>query len=398
MRTRRRFSAELKAKVALEAIKGHETVAELASKHELHPTQIAAWKREAVEKLAKVFDEKGRAREQNRDAELDEASRQDRPAGGGTGFFVESLRSLSVDRRQTMIEPDHPRLSIARQCELVSISRSAFYVSRRRRTTRRCDLMHRSTSSSSRHRGMARGRWYGICGARAGRRPPSGPSTDDQDGAGADLPTPEDQRAASGAPGLCRTCCAHLTIDRPNQVWCADVTYIPMRRGFLYLVAIMDWVSRKVLAWRLSNTMDADFCVEALEEALARFGRPEIFNTDQGSQFTSRASPTRCKARRRASPWTAADAGWTTSSSSGCGASLKYEDVYLQGLRRPAGTPRTGSAGGSTSTTPHLNTHLSMSLTEKGFADRDAIPWGIAGSGARDRLWCGRLMRKGRRG
>ena len=79
----------------------------------------------------------------------------------------------------------------------------------------------------------------------------------------------------------------HLTIDRPNQVWCADVTYIPMRRGFLYLVAIMDWFSRKVLSWRLSNTMDADFCVTALEEAIARFGKPEIFNTDQGSQFTS---------------------------------------------------------------------------------------------------------------
>src|SRR5205823_7256856 len=79
----------------------------------------------------------------------------------------------------------------------------------------------------------------------------------------------------------------HLTINRPNQVWCADVTYIPMRRGFLYLVVIMDWFSRKVLAWRLSNTMDADFCVAALEEAIARYGRPEIFNTDQGSQFTS---------------------------------------------------------------------------------------------------------------
>jgi putative transposase len=80
-----------------------------------------------------------------------------------------------------------------------------------------------------------------------------------------------------------------LVIERPNQVWAADVTYIPMARGFLYLVAVMDWYSRKVLAWRLSNTMTADFCVEALEEALARFGPPEIFNTDQGSQFTSQA-------------------------------------------------------------------------------------------------------------
>jgi putative transposase len=78
-----------------------------------------------------------------------------------------------------------------------------------------------------------------------------------------------------------------LAIERPNQVWCADITYIPMRRGFLYLVAVMDWASRRVLSWRVSNTMDADFCIEAVEEAVGHFGAPEIFNTDQGSQFTS---------------------------------------------------------------------------------------------------------------
>ena len=78
-----------------------------------------------------------------------------------------------------------------------------------------------------------------------------------------------------------------IAIERVNQVWCSDVTYIPMAKGFLYLVVVMDWVSRAVLAWRLSNTLGADFCVEALEEALSRYGRPEIFNTDQGSQFTS---------------------------------------------------------------------------------------------------------------
>lgn len=78
-----------------------------------------------------------------------------------------------------------------------------------------------------------------------------------------------------------------LTIDRPNQVWAADVTTIPMAKGFLYLVAIIDWHSRKVLAWRVSNTLDASFCIDALEEAIETFGTPEIFNTDQGSQFTS---------------------------------------------------------------------------------------------------------------
>lgn len=80
-----------------------------------------------------------------------------------------------------------------------------------------------------------------------------------------------------------------MVIDRPNQVWCADITYIPMRRGFLYLVAIMDWHSHKVFAWRLSNSMDANFCVEALKEALAKHGKPDIFNSDQGSQFSSGA-------------------------------------------------------------------------------------------------------------
>ena len=78
-----------------------------------------------------------------------------------------------------------------------------------------------------------------------------------------------------------------MEITRPGRVWCSDITYIPVRHGFLYLVAIMDWASRRVLAWRLSNTMDAGFSVEALNDALARYGKPEIFNTDQGSQFTS---------------------------------------------------------------------------------------------------------------
>ena len=78
-----------------------------------------------------------------------------------------------------------------------------------------------------------------------------------------------------------------LTINRPNQVWATDITYIPMARGFVYLVAVMDWATRKVLSWRLSNSLSTEFCIEALEEAIARYGVPEIFNTDQGSQFTS---------------------------------------------------------------------------------------------------------------
>jgi len=79
----------------------------------------------------------------------------------------------------------------------------------------------------------------------------------------------------------------HLTIDRPNHVWAMDVTYVPMKRGFVYLAAVIDWATRRVLAWRLSISLTTDFCIEAVEEAMARYGKPEIFNTDQGSQFTS---------------------------------------------------------------------------------------------------------------
>ncbi len=112
----------------------------------------------------------------------------------------------------------------------------------------------------------------------------------------------------------------NLIIDRPNQVWATDVTYISMARGFVYLVAIMDWYSRKVLSWRVSNTLDASFCVEALEEAIETHGTPEIFNTDQGSQFTSDDLLVFSSVTTSASAWTARAGGSTTSSSSACGA------------------------------------------------------------------------------
>ena len=112
-----------------------------------------------------------------------------------------------------------------------------------------------------------------------------------------------------------------LTIERPNQVWAADICYLPMAKGFMYLVAIMDWHSRRVLSWRLSNTLDTDFCLEALHEALRRFGAPEIFNTDQGAQFTSEAFTDALKdAEIQISRQMARAGGWTMCSSSDCGA------------------------------------------------------------------------------
>lgn len=194
---------------------------------------------------------------------------------------------MSVARRRQMIERDHASLSVAAQCRLVSISRSSFYYAPVPETAETLALMAVIDTSFLDHpwygsRQMARhlNRLGHAVGRRRVRRLMAKMGL-----------SPIYQRPRTSAPHpehrIYPYLLRDLEITQPNHVWCADITYLPMRRGFLYLVAVMDWASRKVLAWRLSNTMDAEFCVEALKEALARFGTPEIFNTDQGSQFTS---------------------------------------------------------------------------------------------------------------
>jgi putative transposase len=193
---------------------------------------------------------------------------------------------MSAERRKTMVVSAHADLSITRQCKLLSLSRSSYYFKAAGEKEKNLTLMRLIDEqfletpwygSRQMVRHLRREGW--CVGRKRVRRLMremglqaiyQAPRTSD--------PHPDHKIYPYLLKGL--------SITRANHVWCADITYIPMRRGFLYLVAIMDWASRKVLSWRLSNTMDADFCVKALHEALARFGRPEIFNTDQGSQFT----------------------------------------------------------------------------------------------------------------
>ena len=120
-----------------------------------------------------------------------------------------------------------------------------------------------------------------------------------------------------------------LVIDRVNQVWAADITYIPMARGFVYLFAVIDWFSRKILAWRISNSLTADFCVEAVEEAIARYGRPEIFNTDQGSQFTGSDFITLLKEQHIRISMDGRGAWRDNVFVERLWKSIKYEEVYL---------------------------------------------------------------------
>jgi putative transposase len=126
-----------------------------------------------------------------------------------------------------------------------------------------------------------------------------------------------------------------VAIERPNQVWAADITYLPMARGFVYLVAILDLYSRKVLAWRTNNTLTSDFCVEALQEALTRFGRPEIFNTDQGSQFTAEAFTDVLKAHGVAISMDGKGRWVDNVFVERLWRSVKYEEIYLHAHETP---------------------------------------------------------------
>lgn len=194
---------------------------------------------------------------------------------------------MSALDRRAKLDRDHPHLSIRRQCAMLGVARSGIYRLPRPANDDDLGLMRRIDELFLRHPFLGSRRIVALLaaeGVRVNRKRVRRLMR--QMGIAALGPKPRTSKPGAGHkiyPYLLRD----LAIERPNQVWCADITYLPIGWGFLYLVAIMDWHSRAVLAWRVSNTMDVSFCVSALEEALARFGKPEIFNTDQGSQLTS---------------------------------------------------------------------------------------------------------------
>ncbi len=192
---------------------------------------------------------------------------------------------MSVERRRTVVDRRHPSLSVVRQCRLLGISRSGLYyrsvgVSEEDLTLMK--LIDRQYLATPFYGARKIAAWLKKKGHVVNRKRVRRLMR--TMGLKAIYRRP---RTSMPAPGhkIYPYLLSGLEVTRPNQVWAADITYIPMARGFLYLVAIMDWYSRYVLSWRLSNTLDADFCVDALKDAL-RKGRPDIFNTDQGAQFT----------------------------------------------------------------------------------------------------------------
>ena len=194
---------------------------------------------------------------------------------------------MSRESRRALVCRDHRKVSLSLQCRLLGIHRSWLYYQRRQESEATLALMRQIDALYLEHpfygsRQMSRHlrREGVVAGRRRVRRLMRSMGLE------AIYCKPRTSKPHPGHriyPYLLRG----LEIRRPHQVWCADITYIPMRRGYLYLVVVMDWASRCALAWQLSNTLDSGFCVNALESAFGGYGKPEIFNTDQGSQFTS---------------------------------------------------------------------------------------------------------------
>ena len=293
-RKRRNHSPVFKAKVALAAVRGERTLADLAEQFEVHPNQIQDWKKKLVADAEHVFGAGAVEAEHSRAGDP-AAPRQDWSADDGEGFFVQSARSRPVSERRAMIQADY-LLTVTRRCELLDVARSTVYYhptgipSEDLALMRLLDEIHLECPfyGSRRLRDELETQGHPVNRKRVQRLMR-------QMGLSALYPKPRTSQPGAGHkvyPYLLKG----LSIERPNQVWASDICYIPMAQGFMYLVAILDWYSRRVLAWRVSNTVDSDFCVEALEDALTHYGPPAIFNTDQGAQFTSQAFTTVLKA------------------------------------------------------------------------------------------------------
>ena len=327
---RRVHSAAFKGKVALEALKELKPINVLASQYEIQPNQISTWKKQLKESVSEIFSRKrGKAKEDTRKAE-----KRLYEEIGRLKMELDWLKKKSEPYSDPidLIESNDNSISIQRQCDLLGISRSRYYYKPAVESELNLKLMRVIDEiytdcpfyGSRRMVIELERRFFRVNRKRVQR-----------------LMRLMEIEAIYPKPKLSQRNSEHkvypyllrnILIDRPNQVWSTDITYIPMQDGFMYLTAVIDWYSRYILSWRISNTLDNDFCIEALNDALSQ-GLPDIFNTDQGVQFTSKKFTKRLTdvdvkismdGKGRALDNIFVERFWRT---------VKYENIYLKDYR-----------------------------------------------------------------
>ena len=284
--TKKQYNAAEKTKIALEAIKGELTIAQISSKYGVHATQISKWKQQALESMQSGFASKASKEENDQHELIDKLYRQIGQLSIECDWLKKNLNCLSLEDKKKLINLE-PEISIRRQCELLNLSRTSLYYKPKPISDRDLFILNKVDEIYTEHP------YYGSrrmkeelleSGIEIGRQKIS----TFYRLLGLETVYPKANLSKRNYehkvyPYLLR----YLPITKANQVWSADVTYIRLKHGFVYLVAIIDWYSRRILSWRLSTSLSADFCVEALQEALDNYPKPEIFNTDQGSTFTA---------------------------------------------------------------------------------------------------------------
>jgi putative transposase len=324
---RKQHTAAFKAQVALAAVKGDKTVNELASQYGVHPTLIHTWKKQLLAGADQVFSNGSKAATADAEAEKAELFEQI----GRLKMELEWLKKKSdrsPEQLRLLVEADHPELSVRRQCQLLGLCRSSLYYEPAAETAENLRLMRLIDQEYTAHPFLGSRRltqWLIEQGEAVSRQRVQRLLR--VMGLEAIYPKPKLTAAGRGQrvyPYWLR----NVRIERPDQVWSTDSTSVPLASGFLYLAAVIDWFSRYVIAWRLSNTLEGWFCLEMLDEALSR-GRPEVFNTDQGVQFTAQAWTGRLESagvavsmdgRGRCLDNVFVERLWRT---------VKYEDIYL---------------------------------------------------------------------
>lgn len=301
-------SAEFKKRIAVEALKENKTVREIASEYEVHPSQVCKWKSDLTEKAISLFEDHSRRKNSEKDYLKKEADLLEKIGRLTVELdWLKKKLGLSNREKRLLIE-DNNKISISRQCELIGLNRSTYYLEPKLETEENLTIVMRDYGYFINRKRIQRlMKIMGIEAIYPKRNLSIG------------------KAPVKKYPYLLRG----MEITQPNQVWSTDITYIKLASGFLYLVAVIDWYSRYVISWELSNTLSVDFCLEALKTAL-KTGMPVIWNNDQGSQFTCPQFVSILEEAKIKISWDGRGRALDNIFIERLWRSVKYEEVYLK--------------------------------------------------------------------